>query len=87
MEMTLGSGTKAVEKKEWSLYLRIAEGCLGSLHHRLRIPKSMNVSYRLDRDDESTGGCCRTKLTLSYFCELIVRLTQAVSTSQKTSES
>ena len=52
MEMTLGSGMKAVEKKEWSLYLRVSEGCLGNLHHRLRIPKWMNVSFRLDRDVE-----------------------------------
>ena len=87
MEMTLGSGMRAVEKKEWSLYLRISEGCLGSPHHRLRIPEWMNVSCRLDRDGVSTGARCRTKLTLSYFCELIVRLTQAVSTSRKTSES
>ena len=87
MVMTLGSGRKAVVKKEWSLCLRISEGCLGNLHHRLRIPESMNVSYRHDRDGESTGARCRTKLTLSYFCELIVRLTQAVSTSRKTSES
>ena len=87
MEMTLVSGTKAVEKKEWSLYLRISGGCLGDLHHRLRIPESMNVSYRLDRDGVSTMARCRTKLTLSYFCELIVRLTQAVSTSQKRSAS
>ena len=75
MEMTLVSGMKGVEKKEWSLCLRVSEGCLEDLHHRLRIPESMNVSYRLDRDGVSTGARCRTKLTLSYFCELIVRLT------------
>ena len=75
MEMTLGSGKKGVEKREWSLYLTVSEDYLGDLHHRLRIPEWMIVSYRLDRDGESTGARCRTKLTLSYFCELIVRLT------------
>ena len=75
MEMTLGSEMKGVEKKEWSLSPSVSGRCLGDLHHRLRIPESMNVSYRLNRDGESTGARCRTKLTLSYFCELIVRLT------------
>ena len=55
IKMTLESEMKAVEKKEWSLGLNVSEGCLEDLHHRLRIPESMNVSYRLTRDGASEG--------------------------------
>ena len=55
IEMTLESEMKAVEKKEWFLCLNVSEGCLEDLRRRLRIPESMNVSYRLTRDGESKG--------------------------------